>query len=51
MSQLILMSLTLCDSNLEDVNTDIKVQFSDKNAQNIQNKQNLQNMPEETDWS
>lgn len=36
-----------CDSNLEDVNTDIKVQFSDKNAQNIQNKQNLQNMPEE----
>ena len=33
-----------CDSNLEDVNTDIKVQFSDKNAQNIQNKQNL---PEE----
>ena len=26
-----------CDSNLEDVNTDIKVQFSDKNAQNIQN--------------
>lgn len=36
-----------CDSNLEDVNTDIKVQFSDKNAQNIQNKQNLQNTPEE----
>ena len=34
-----------CD--LEDVNTDIKVQFSDKNAQNIQNKQNLQNTPEE----
>lgn len=33
-----------CDSNLEDVNTDIKVQFSDKNAQN---KQNLQNTPEE----
>ena len=30
-----------CDSNLEDVNTDIKVQVSDKN------KQNLQNMPEE----
>lgn len=26
-----------CDSNLEDVNTDIKVQFLDKNAQNIQN--------------
>ena len=38
-----------CDSNLEDVNTDIKVQFSDKNAQNIQNKQNLQNTPEEQD--
>lgn len=36
-----------CDSNLEDVNTDIKVQFSDKNAQNIQNKQNIQNTPEE----
>ena len=36
-----------CDSNLEDVNTDIKVQFLDKNAQNIQNKQNLQNTPEE----
>lgn len=36
-----------CDSNLEDVNTDIKVQFSDKNAQNIQNKQNLQNTPGE----
>lgn len=36
-----------CDSNLEDVNTDIKVQFSDKNVQNIQNKQNLQNTPEE----
>lgn len=36
-----------CDFNLEDVNTDIKVQFSDKNAQNIQNKQNLQNTPEE----
>lgn len=36
-----------CDSNLEDVNTDIKVQFSDKNAQNIQNKQNLQNTQEE----
>lgn len=35
-----------CDSNLEDVNTDIKVQFLDKNAQNIQNKQNLQNTPE-----
>lgn len=36
-----------CDSNLEDVNTDIKVQFSDKNVQNIQNKQNIQNTPEE----
>ena len=36
-----------CDSNLEDVNTDIKVQLSDKNVQNIQNKQNLQNTPEE----
>ena len=37
-----------CDSNLEDVNTDIKVQFSDKNAdKNAQNKQNLQNTPEE----
>lgn len=36
-----------CDSYLEDVNTDIKVQFSDKNAQNIQNKQNLQDTPEE----
>lgn len=36
-----------CDSNLEDVNTDIKVQFLNKNAQNIQNKQNLQNTPEE----
>ena len=36
-----------CDFNLEDVNTDIKVQFSDKNAQNIQNKQNLQNTPGE----
>ena len=36
-----------CNSNLEDVNTDIKVQFSDKNAQNIQNKQNIQNTPEE----
>lgn len=36
-----------CDSNLEDVNTDIKVQFLDKNAQNIQNKQNIQNTPEE----
>ena len=36
-----------CDSNLEDVNTGIKVQFLDKNAQNIQNKQNLQNTPEE----
>ena len=36
-----------CNSNLEDVNTDIKVKFSDKNAQNIQNKQNIQNTPEE----
>lgn len=36
-----------CDFNLEDVNTDIKVQFSDKNAQNIQNKQNIQNTPKE----
>lgn len=36
-----------CDSNLEDVNTDIKVQLSDKNVQNIQNKQNLQNTPGE----
>lgn len=36
-----------CDSNLEDVNTDIKVQFLDKNAQNIQNNRNLQNTPEE----
>ncbi len=38
-----------CDSNLEDVNADIKVQLSEENAQNIQNKQNLHDSSPETD--